>query len=553
MTAPDDTQGIIAVVVAVDSPLGRAVEAVDKLTAHLPSPREPQECPLCLEQSWPCHGFYAAALHHSVIEAETRLAPGVVFKTLAVMLKEKLVIQVEPGYGDPHEGQPSGIRYILASDGYMAATEELAPDQARKSANYAMSDEKTLTWRMLFALRYSSRALNLCDFLLQIPEANLHDLLKSLHEFHENGITRKIIKHRNAYHVLTLPGALMARFVMEFGHSAKNSLDLDTLIEIMAVYNRGRRDCGNDRLMVKLMNDRNGGSRALTTSAKRARQPVVTNLHEKALLLLAKQREMTPRAVIEGLSVGPDANEVSAKKVYRALAYLRQRSFVQTAGTGKNVRYAVTDAGLAEAQEIQDAVNRGPELKRQYESGRSIKNMAVAAGVGCATMYRYLELLGAEMRRNPGQPRYAWRKHLPDWLVRYNNGKGESIRDIAEKSGFAFGTVRKALKEGSAQIAEPRPRPDSTRVARMTDVSSAVLHVLSTHKRRLRVREIRRHIVGVTSNEVHRSAHVLEKLGYAAGAVVDGVGWYWISDSGREAVKDIPRPDICKDPHRLSL
>ncbi len=63
MTAPDDTQGIIAVVVAVDSPLGRAVEAVDKLTAHLPSPREPQECPLCLEQSWPCHGFYAAALH----------------------------------------------------------------------------------------------------------------------------------------------------------------------------------------------------------------------------------------------------------------------------------------------------------------------------------------------------------------------------------------------------------------------------------------------------------------------------------------------------------
>lgn len=63
MTKPDDTQGIVAVVVAVDSPLGRAVEAVDELTAHLPSSREPQECPLCPNQSWPCPGFHAAARH----------------------------------------------------------------------------------------------------------------------------------------------------------------------------------------------------------------------------------------------------------------------------------------------------------------------------------------------------------------------------------------------------------------------------------------------------------------------------------------------------------
>lgn len=63
MTMADDTPGIVAVVVAVDSPLGRAVEAVDELTAHLPSPRGPQECPLCPNQSWPCPGFHAAAHH----------------------------------------------------------------------------------------------------------------------------------------------------------------------------------------------------------------------------------------------------------------------------------------------------------------------------------------------------------------------------------------------------------------------------------------------------------------------------------------------------------
>jgi hypothetical protein len=62
-TTASATQEIVAVVVAVDSPLGRAVEAVDELTAHLPSPREPQSCPLCPTQSWPCTAFHTAAHH----------------------------------------------------------------------------------------------------------------------------------------------------------------------------------------------------------------------------------------------------------------------------------------------------------------------------------------------------------------------------------------------------------------------------------------------------------------------------------------------------------
>ncbi|MDQ3276291.1 MAG: hypothetical protein M3Q39_15030 [Actinomycetota bacterium] len=62
---------IVAVVVAVDSPAGRAAEAIDQLTAHLPPPDEPWACPLCSAQSWPCAGFDAAA--HRVQAAHLRI------------------------------------------------------------------------------------------------------------------------------------------------------------------------------------------------------------------------------------------------------------------------------------------------------------------------------------------------------------------------------------------------------------------------------------------------------------------------------------------------
>ncbi|GAA3852340.1 hypothetical protein GCM10022243_17500 [Saccharothrix violaceirubra] len=45
----DTSRRIVAVVVAVDSPAGRVVEAIDDLAAHLPGTDRPQDCPLC---SW---------------------------------------------------------------------------------------------------------------------------------------------------------------------------------------------------------------------------------------------------------------------------------------------------------------------------------------------------------------------------------------------------------------------------------------------------------------------------------------------------------------------
>lgn len=52
---------IVAVVVAADSPVGRAAQAIDDITAHLSVPDEPNTCPLCSTQSWPCAQFTAAA------------------------------------------------------------------------------------------------------------------------------------------------------------------------------------------------------------------------------------------------------------------------------------------------------------------------------------------------------------------------------------------------------------------------------------------------------------------------------------------------------------
>lgn len=61
----------VAVIVAADSPLGRAARAIDDLTGHLPPPEEPRACPLCSIQSWPCAGFHDAA--HRALAAGLRL------------------------------------------------------------------------------------------------------------------------------------------------------------------------------------------------------------------------------------------------------------------------------------------------------------------------------------------------------------------------------------------------------------------------------------------------------------------------------------------------
>lgn len=67
----------LAVIVAVDSPLGRVSQAVNDLAAHLPPPDQPWACPLCSAQSWPCAGFDDAA--HRVMTAGLRLRDLVPF------------------------------------------------------------------------------------------------------------------------------------------------------------------------------------------------------------------------------------------------------------------------------------------------------------------------------------------------------------------------------------------------------------------------------------------------------------------------------------------
>jgi hypothetical protein len=63
---------IVAVVVAADSPAGRVATAIDDITAHLPPPDVPWECPLCSAHSWPCSRFDAAA--RRVMATGVRLA-----------------------------------------------------------------------------------------------------------------------------------------------------------------------------------------------------------------------------------------------------------------------------------------------------------------------------------------------------------------------------------------------------------------------------------------------------------------------------------------------
>lgn len=67
----DEWRDVVAVVVAPESPIGRAAGAVDDMAAHLPPPGVPMVCPLCPQQSWPCAGFDDAA--RRVLAAGLRL------------------------------------------------------------------------------------------------------------------------------------------------------------------------------------------------------------------------------------------------------------------------------------------------------------------------------------------------------------------------------------------------------------------------------------------------------------------------------------------------
>ncbi|WP_158894051.1 hypothetical protein [Amycolatopsis anabasis] len=61
----------VAVIVAADSPAGKAARAIDDVAAHLPPPEQPYTCPLCSSQPWPCTEFHDAA--HRVQAAGVRL------------------------------------------------------------------------------------------------------------------------------------------------------------------------------------------------------------------------------------------------------------------------------------------------------------------------------------------------------------------------------------------------------------------------------------------------------------------------------------------------
>ncbi|WP_257902921.1 hypothetical protein [Saccharothrix obliqua] len=61
MAMVEQWRAIVALAVAVDSPLGRAGGAVDALAAHLPPPEEHARCAVCRDQPWPCGPFDSAA------------------------------------------------------------------------------------------------------------------------------------------------------------------------------------------------------------------------------------------------------------------------------------------------------------------------------------------------------------------------------------------------------------------------------------------------------------------------------------------------------------
>ncbi|MEC3974283.1 hypothetical protein [Amycolatopsis sp. H20-H5] len=66
-----DIRAVEGVVVASDSPAGRAAEAINDLTMHLPDPDDSGVCPTCAGRFWPCRYFDDAA--HRVHTARLRV------------------------------------------------------------------------------------------------------------------------------------------------------------------------------------------------------------------------------------------------------------------------------------------------------------------------------------------------------------------------------------------------------------------------------------------------------------------------------------------------
>ncbi|GAA4552736.1 hypothetical protein [Amycolatopsis samaneae] len=61
METKGDIRAVEGLLVAADSPAGRAAAAINDLTMHLPTPAEPGVCPTCVGRFWPCRYFDDAA------------------------------------------------------------------------------------------------------------------------------------------------------------------------------------------------------------------------------------------------------------------------------------------------------------------------------------------------------------------------------------------------------------------------------------------------------------------------------------------------------------
>lgn len=90
----DGMRQMVGVVVAVDSPAGQLVGALDDLAAHLPPTGRQWGCPLCPAESWPCSRFHSAA--QRIIEVGLRLDAFVPPDLYQVLFR-----QTEPSRSQP--------------------------------------------------------------------------------------------------------------------------------------------------------------------------------------------------------------------------------------------------------------------------------------------------------------------------------------------------------------------------------------------------------------------------------------------------------------------
>jgi hypothetical protein len=69
---------MVGVMVAADSPLGRAAEAINAMARHLPDPGLLAQCSTCANRFWPCEVFQDAAT--SAYSARLRVLDVVPFE-----------------------------------------------------------------------------------------------------------------------------------------------------------------------------------------------------------------------------------------------------------------------------------------------------------------------------------------------------------------------------------------------------------------------------------------------------------------------------------------